>query len=499
MAQGLLGDYLSDDPNQAAAQKAGLLNFGAQLLAARTPNFGQSLGQGLIGGSQAYQSVLQDQQKQAQQAAQAKYQGLQGQVLQQQLDQPAQIASVIRNAGGGQPMPAGLPPQQSLSIAPPTTAQPAMVSPDSVVRVPQSQPDWLPQGPTAQPQSSPVNAPAPVAPQSIYQKYMQIGDALAAQGFTDNANKYYDLANKLSPKLKEQKQLRDANGKVVTANVFEDGTTKTVDGYTPAEKLSFQNTGGATVGLDPYTGLPINTIRNSQSPDNASTVAATIRGQNVVDARARDTAILGSVPSGYRRNPDGSLSYVVGGPADPNTPKSKNNLTEQQGKATGFAARMQDANKVISQYDGKVSPSAVAAVGGVAPSWLPGGSAVDAATNYAVGKLDPTAQLYQQAQENWLTANLRLESGAVIGDNEKAAEIKKWFPQPGDSPARIQQKAAARGVAERGMIVQAGPGAQSINSILTATPANAPRVGTIKGGYTYKGGDPADQNNWVQK
>jgi hypothetical protein len=46
------------------------------------------------------------------------------------------------------------------------------------------------------------------------------------------------------------------------ANVFEDGThRRQIDGFAPdAEKLSFQNTGGSTVALDPYTGKPINTI-----------------------------------------------------------------------------------------------------------------------------------------------------------------------------------------------------------------------------------------------
>ncbi len=206
--------------------------------------------------------------------------------------------------------------------------------------------------------------------------------------------------------------------------------------------------------------------------NNNATVGATIRGQNMTDARTREQIAQGKVPSGYRQNPDGSLSAIPGGPAE----KDKS-LTETQGKATGFAARMQDANKIISQFDGKVNPSAVAAVGGVAPDWLPGGGALNAAANYTVGKMSPEAQLYQQAQENWLTANLRLESGAVIGDKEKENEAKKWFPQPGDTPARIAQKAEARKVAEKSMLVQAGPGAKQVGGIVTsASPAPAAGV-----------------------
>lgn len=132
-------------------------------------------------------------------------------------------------------------------------------------------------------------------------------------------------------------------------------------------------------------------------------------------------------------------------------------LTETQGKATGFAARMQDANNIISQFDGKVSPSLVAAssMNGIAGT----------VGNYAAGKIQPDSQLYQQAQENWVTANLRLESGAAIGKEEKEQEVKKWFPQPGDTPSKIIQKANSRKVAERAMAAQAGSGAKQIDTI----------------------------------
>jgi hypothetical protein len=209
---------------------------------------------------------------------------------------------------------------------------------------------------------------------------------------------------------------------------------------------------------------------------NKTTEGLTAAGQAQTDARARETLNQGKTPAGYRSNGDGTLSFIPGGPADPAIERNKP-LTETQGKATGFAARMQDANKIIAKFDKTVSPSAVAAVGGVAPSWLPGGGMVDAAVNSAIGMRAPEAQLYQQAQENWLTANLRLESGAVIGDKEKENEAKKWFPQAGDTDARRAQKAAARKVAENAMAVQAGSGAKQINKILGT--ADQP-VGTVK-------------------
>jgi hypothetical protein len=92
------------------------------------------------------------------------------------------------------------------------------------------------------------------------------------------------------------------------------------------------------------------------------------------------------------------------------------------------------------------------------------------------------AQQFRQAQENWVTANLRQESGAAIGKDEMEKDIAKWFPQPGEPKSVIEQKAAARKVAERAMVVQAGPGASSIAGIvgdspMTTTTAAAPSSG----------------------
>lgn len=69
-------------------------------------------------------------------------------------------------------------------------------------------------------------------------------------------------------------------------------------------------------------------------------------------------------------------------------------------------------------------------------------------------------QLYRQAQENWVRANLRKESGAVIGTEEMSKEIENYFPQIGDGPAVIEQKRRSREAAMQGMITSAGPGAE---------------------------------------
>jgi hypothetical protein len=136
--------------------------------------------------------------------------------------------------------------------------------------------------------------------------------------------------------------------------------------------------------------------------------------------------------------------------------------TEEQSKARTFFKRMEGATKVfnkpaldakgkpildvngnpltIEQVAGK--PEIGAEIAGALP--IIGGVAKRSTES-------PNRQLYRQAQENWVTANLRKESGAVIGVEEMQNEINKYFPQIGEGPEVIAQKAEARRIAEEGM------------------------------------------------
>jgi hypothetical protein len=56
----------------------------------------------------------------------------------------------------------------------------------------------------------------------------------------------------------------------------------------------------------------------------------------------------------------------------------------------------------------------------------------------------PQARQYTQAKLDFITAILRKESGAAISVGEFVSEDKRYFPQPGDDPFTIAQKAQAR-------------------------------------------------------
>jgi hypothetical protein len=66
-------------------------------------------------------------------------------------------------------------------------------------------------------------------------------------------------------------------------------------------------------------------------------------------------------------------------------------------------------------------------------------------------------QSLNQAELDWLTAQLRRESGAVIGPSEIENAKQQYFPQPGDSDETLAQKAANRQTAMDAMKKSAGP------------------------------------------
>lgn len=180
----------------------------------------------------------------------------------------------------------------------------------------------------------------------------------------------------------------------------------------------------------------------------------TLRGQNMVDARAKETNAQGKVPAGYRQKPDGSLEFIPGGPADPNAAK-RAAPTEFQGKAAMFGTRAQEADRIISSLEGQYSPAGINTKQALGRTPLVGG-ALEAGANMA---LSNGSQKAEQAQRDFVNAVLRLESGAAISQGEFENARRQYFPQPGDSPAVIQQKAANRKTAIHGLLNNARPGA----------------------------------------
>ena len=134
--------------------------------------------------------------------------------------------------------------------------------------------------------------------------------------------------------------------------------------------------------------------------------------------------------------------------------------TESEQKAAGFAQRMELSNQLAKDIENKVAAQQLAGkdVGTMYPTARTQAlGAVPLVGGYLENIGSSTQQqLYKQAQENWVRANLRKESGAVIGTDEMKDEIRTYFPQPGDRPEKIAQKQLAREVTQNAMKTAAG-------------------------------------------
>ena len=177
-------------------------------------------------------------------------------------------------------------------------------------------------------------------------------------------------------------------------------------------------------------------------------------GQFTPVGGAKAPSLQYDAPTGTVFNPAGGVVTPAvdaqGKPIAPPAPK----LTEGQASAAGYLLRMNEAEKILTPIEvaGK-QPGVVSAIAGSVP-------VVGSALQTQVTGVD--TQKYKQAQEDWVRAKLRKESGAVIGDEEMAREIKTYFPQPGESKEIIEQKRQARVRAQQQLSIMAGPGAETV-------------------------------------
>lgn len=145
--------------------------------------------------------------------------------------------------------------------------------------------------------------------------------------------------------------------------------------------------------------------------------------------------------------------------------------TEMQSNAQGFADRMLQSTSIL---DKTTAPGTMAQTLGAIPG----------VGNLARNKwMSPEEQKYNQAAQDWIRAKLRKESGAAIGVEEAASEYRTYFPQVGDSPEVIKQKADARKVATEAMVRSGGPSYSPNVGTPASQPMNAlpPATGTNKG------------------
>jgi hypothetical protein len=144
-------------------------------------------------------------------------------------------------------------------------------------------------------------------------------------------------------------------------------------------------------------------------------------------------------------------------------------LTKEQSDAVQFSDRMGFNNQIVD----KLSET------GFDPTSLK----TTAQNFFLPNRLKPEAlQSYVAAKDNWITAALRKESGAAIAQSEYKHANAEYFPQDGDSPAVVKQKAALRELAEEDIRLNTPNGGfwkhslNNPNGTNNAAPAAGPSV-----------------------
>ena len=490
-------DALFNEDQRKLMNRNAALSAAAALLQASgrstTPiGLGQALGSALQAGQQGYQ--------------QARAGSVQDLLMNQKLEEAKRLG-LYQTALAGTPSTAT--PAQPL--APLTPAQASLISQTAPVST------AGPVGPTMQRaaimDAAQATPPAPTQPSETdkrFQELLRKADIANQYNRPDDAQKFLDQAYKIKP-VEEYSTTpqfgNSAGGTPISFVLSKSGNMRLLD-FNRSPEFNYQDTGSYISVRDKNTNKELERIPKSMTPGE---VASNVIAQGNLAVNRGNLGVaqagLGLRQAEFDRNafdiketPDG-LVYVPKAPGGATTPivgaggeqlqGTGSKPTEDQSKSAGFAFRMKQSTNIFNQpVTGKDDKPIIDPATGK-PVTLE--QAYGQPTRYqSIMRSIPSAgvttgiaglsegagrQQYRQAQENWVRANLRLESGAVIGPQEMQDEINTYFPQPSDKPETIAQKAQARRDTELAVTVRAGPAYKQVEKQSAARPqAGTPRL-----------------------
>lgn len=247
--------------------------------------------------------------------------------------------------------------------------------------------------------------------------------------------------------------------------------------------------------VNPLTGGQQAPVQRQMTPgeqqaarDAAAGRGVTMRGQDMTASTAaarlkweQENPSLATVDTaeGVFQVPNrgGAARQVLGPDGRPLAGKPP---TEGQSNTAIFAARAAESNRILGDLaqQGELHGGAIK---GAADSVPLIGQALGSVVNVTPGaKPSPAQQQVEQARRDFINAVLRKESGAVIADSEFANAERQYFPQRGDSPEVIAQKARNREVAIAGLSQAAGPALPRVQQAAGPT-SLAGTVGRVSG------------------
>jgi hypothetical protein len=355
---------------------------------------------------------------------------------------------------------------------------------------------------------------------AIYNRYMKLSELFAASA-PEKAKAYQELAKTIKPTqevvgepyrtadgkyfqrtktggrievpvaeapavepIGEIKEVTDASGKPVLIQRYKDGSIKTVEGFGLPRDLVQVNLGGEIKFVDKskipanasyLVGLtPVQEAQLKLDQANLNIALTRLKISQAEFARGAYDRVETADGFAYVPKTPGMPIIPIAGPNGEQL-AGKSSFTEDQGKSAGFALRMKDATNIFKQAVIDPNTKKPMVVGGKqitledaygAPNRYQAimRNIPSAGLTTGIAGLSETSgrQQYRQAQENWVSANLRAESGAVLGADEIDKEIKKYFPTVDDKPEVIEQKAKARKSTELAMEVRGGPALKAI-------------------------------------
>ena len=122
----------------------------------------------------------------------------------------------------------------------------------------------------------------------IYRQMLERADMFDKNGMPEMGDKYRAQAEKYAPKYKGMETvMRD--GKPVLLQQYENRAPSPLEGYGPKPDYKQVDTGGAVGFYDPLTNAQGGQFKKTNTPDALLSNQTTMRGQNMTDARARES------------------------------------------------------------------------------------------------------------------------------------------------------------------------------------------------------------------
>ena len=460
-----LEDYLSAGQQDAIRNQA-MLQAAAALLQAGGPSrqpisLGQALGGALQAGAAGY--------SQAQQGA------IQSLLTRQKLAEAKRMED-FRKALQTQQM------QPQMGGGEVTT-----ITPDQAISM-----EGLPAGPTvarANLIGQQVQAPAPKMSEQdmLYQDAINKYRIAERYGMPEQAAKYLESALKIKPTEEFSTTPQygvSAKGTPISFVMSKSGGMKLLD-VNKSPDYTYQDFGSYVSVRDKSTNAEVERIAKTMSPSEVASNRIAMGNLNLRQQEFdRGAFDIKETPEGLVYVPKAPTGAAVPVMTEGGKPLegAGSKPTEDQSKSAGFAFRMKQSTNIFNQpvlgADGKPlldpqtnKPLTLEQVAGQPNRFQATMRAIPSAgltTGVANVFESGLRQQYRQAQQNWVTANLRPESGAVIGVDEMENEIMKYFPQTKDSQETIAQKARARRDTELAMTVRAGPAYKQIQKAMAA-------------------------------